>query len=141
MDEDSEHEKARFASMTRHRSLPVLAVAVCATVLAACTSSTPSSNRSTGSTAGAATTAAVPGIGKIKHVIVVMQENRSFDTYFGTYPGADGIPMQNGEPTVCLPNPAGGCNKPFHDTNDVNGGGPHGQDNAAADVDDGKMDG
>ena len=29
-----------------------------------------------------------PGdIHKIKHVIVIMQENRSFDTYFGTYPG------------------------------------------------------
>ena len=37
-----------------------------------------------------------PDIHKIKHVVVIMQENRSFDTYFGTYPGADGIPMQNG---------------------------------------------
>ena len=46
------------------------------------------------------------GIHKIKHVIVIMQENRSFDTYFGTYPGADGIPMQNGVPTVCVPDPA-----------------------------------
>ena len=36
------------------------------------------------------------GIQKIKHIIVVMQENRSFDMYFGTYPGADGIPMQKG---------------------------------------------
>ena len=33
-----------------------------------------------------------PDIHKIKHVVVIMQENRSFDTYFGTYPGADGIP-------------------------------------------------
>src|SRR5262249_17763159 len=31
---------------------------------------------------------------KVKHVIIIMQENRSFDEYFGTYPGADGIPMQ-----------------------------------------------
>ena len=38
---------------------------------------------------------------KIKHILVIMQENRSFDTYFGTYPGVDGIPMQNGQPTVC----------------------------------------
>ena len=30
-------------------------------------------------------------IHKIKHIIMIMQENRSFDTYFGTYPGADGI--------------------------------------------------
>jgi len=31
---------------------------------------------------------------RIKHVVIVMQENRSFDSYFGTYPGADGIPRQ-----------------------------------------------
>ena len=37
-----------------------------------------------------------------------MQENRSFDSYFGTYPGADGIPMSNGVPTVCVPDPASG---------------------------------
>ena len=38
-----------------------------------------------------------PGIHKIKHVIIIMQENRSFDSYFGTYPGVDGIPMQQRE--------------------------------------------
>ena len=78
---------------------------------------------------------------KIKHIVVVMQENRSFDSYFGTYPGADGIPMTNGTPSVCVPDPAGGCQRPFHDTADVNGGGPHGQVNAADDIDGGKMDG
>ncbi len=82
-----------------------------------------------------------PGIHKIKHVIVVMQENRSFDSYFGTYPGATGIPMKNGVPTVCVPNPQGGCTRPYHDTADVNGGGPHGEANAVADVDGGRMDG
>ena len=66
---------------------------------------------------------------KIKHVVVVMQENRSFDSYFGTYPGADGIPMAGATPSVCVPDPAGGCQRPFHDTADVNGGGPHGQVN------------
>src|SRR5947209_17185840 len=43
------------------------------------------------------------GIHKIRHVIVIMQENRSFDSYFGTYPGADGIPMRDGKPIVCVP--------------------------------------
>jgi phospholipase C len=81
------------------------------------------------------------GIHKIKHVIIVMQENRSFDSYFGTYPGADGIPMSDGTPTVCVPNPAGGCSRPYHDVADVNGGGPHGEANAVADVDGGRMDG
>jgi len=28
---------------------------------------------------------------KVKYVFVIYQENRSFDSYFGTYPGADGI--------------------------------------------------
>ncbi|HUY49072.1 MAG TPA: alkaline phosphatase family protein [Streptosporangiaceae bacterium] len=81
------------------------------------------------------------GIHKIKHVIIVMQENRSFDSYFGTYPGADGIPMRHGVPTMCVPVPGGGCNRPYHDTADVNGGGPHGEVNAVADVAGGKMTG
>jgi phospholipase C len=82
-----------------------------------------------------------PGIHKIKHVIIVMQENRSFDSYFGTYPGADGIPMLNGVPAVCVPNPTGGCTVPYHDNADVNGGGPHAEASAIADVDGGRMDG
>ncbi|MGP0031924.1 MAG: alkaline phosphatase family protein [Acidimicrobiales bacterium] len=83
-----------------------------------------------------------PGIHKIKHVIIIEQENRSFDNYFGTYPGADGIPMKHGKPTVCVPNPAtGGCTRPYHDTADVDGGGPHGEVNAVADVNGGKMNG
>ncbi|PZS18544.1 MAG: phospholipase [Pseudonocardiales bacterium] len=82
------------------------------------------------------------GIHKIKHVVVIMQENRSFDTYFGTYPGAAGIPMANGAPSVCLPAaPGRPCVRPFVDHADVNGGGPHGQANATADIDGGKMDG
>src|ERR1700677_2255755 len=28
---------------------------------------------------------------KVKYVFVLFQENRSFDHYFGTYPGADGL--------------------------------------------------
>ena len=63
------------------------------------------------------------GIHKIKHIIVIMQENRSFDHYFGTFPGADGIP--NG---VCLPDPHnGGCQKPYAEHRDSNTDDPHGQ--------------
>jgi phospholipase C len=77
------------------------------------------------------------GIQLIKHVIVIMQENRSFDSYFGTYPGADGIPK-----TACVPDPAhDGCVRPFHDNKDVNHGGPHGALDARADIDGGSMDG
>ncbi len=83
-----------------------------------------------------------PGIHKIKHVIIILQENRSFDSYFGTYPGAVGIPMQNGTPTVCNPDPqTNTCVAPFHDIYDLNGGGPHGLLDSIADTDHGTMDG
>ncbi|MGZ4397594.1 MAG: alkaline phosphatase family protein [Gaiellaceae bacterium] len=82
------------------------------------------------------------GIHKIKHVVMIMQENRSFDSYFGTYPGADGIPMRNGIPTVCAPDPLRHtCVRPFRDSHDVNQGGPHGELSAKADIARGKMDG
>jgi phospholipase C len=82
------------------------------------------------------------GIHKIQHVIVIMQENRSFDSYFGTFPGADGIPMKRGRPSVCLPDPAAGtCFRPFHDRSLINMGGPHHHAAAIDDIDGGKMDG
>jgi phospholipase C len=82
------------------------------------------------------------GIHKIKHVVIIMQENRSFDSYFGTYPGADGIPMKDGVPTVCVPDPTPEhCLRPYHDTSDRNFGGPHARQWAIRDVDHGKMDG
>jgi len=81
-------------------------------------------------------------IHKIRHIVMIVQENRSFDSYFGTYPGADGIPAIDGHFTVCLPDPlTGGCDRPFHDPSLVNGGGPHGEDSVIDDVDGGKMDG
>jgi phospholipase C len=82
------------------------------------------------------------GIHKIKHIIIIMQENRSFDEYFGTFPGADGIPMKDGVPTVCAPNPATDtCDAPYHNPADMNFAGPHGNEYSIMDVDGGKMDG
>ncbi len=82
------------------------------------------------------------GMNKIKHVIFIMQENRSFDSYFGTYPGADGIPMVNGKPAVSVPNPATHtCDVPFHDTDYLDTGGPHSENAGTADVAAGKMSG
>ena len=83
------------------------------------------------------TVAPASGIHKIRHVVIIMQENRSFDSYFGTYPGADGLPAG-----VCEPDPVNSsCVAPFHDSADVNSGGPHGASNATADIDGGLMDG
>ena len=80
----------------------------------------------------------------IQHVIIIFMENRSFDNYFGTFPGANGIP--NG---VCLANNLGdssqGCVAPFHDVHDYAIGGLHDANAAQYDLDDGitqnKMDG
>lgn len=85
---------------------------------------------------------AYDGIHKIKHVVIVMQENRSFDSYFGTFPGADGIKLRDGVPAACVPDPnAGTCVRPYHDVQDVNHGSAHSHPYAVADIDNGKMDG
>jgi phospholipase C len=82
------------------------------------------------------------GIEKIDHIIVIVQENRSFDHYFGTYPGADGIPMKNGKPNVCVPNPYGPrCARPYHSTNLFQDGGPHNRTASTTDINGGRMNG
>ena len=75
----------------------------------------------------------------IEHFIFIVQENHSFDNYFGTFPGANGIPQG-----VALPNFPGGplVEKPFllletrvpHDLSHV-------WTSAALDYDNGAMDG
>jgi phospholipase C len=83
------------------------------------------------------------GLQTLQHIFIIFQENRSFDHYFGTFPGADGIPtLPDGGFAVCVPDPQdGGCIVPFHDTSDVNSGGPHGSGSAIADIHGGLMDG
>jgi phospholipase C len=92
--------------------------------------------------AAASPAPAAQGIHKIKHVVIIMQENRSFDNYFGTYPGADGIPMRHGVPTACVPDPLRHrCVRPFHDPHDVNYGGPHELQAYTKDYANGRMNG
>ncbi len=77
--------------------------------------------------------------GKIRHVIWIIQENHSFDNYFGTFPGANGYP-----PSTCVPTLPGShkCVAPFH----MPKGAPfcdldHSWQVAHAAYDSGKMDG
>jgi phospholipase C len=85
---------------------------------------------------------AATGIHRIRHVVIVMQENRSFDSYFGTYPGADGFPRRDGRIAVCVPDPAHGrCVRPYHSHADSEGGGPHTAGDSRRDIDHGRMDG
>ncbi len=52
------------------------------------------------------------GISAVEHVVVVWQENHTFDNYFGSYPGVDGA-LGKG---ICLPQQTGSsqCISPFH---------------------------
>ena len=73
----------------------------------------------------------------IQHVVTIMQENRSYDEYFGTYPGANGIPAG-----TCVPDPLhGGCALPYHSSELKNNGAIHSALAAETDIDGGKMDG
>ena len=65
------------------RDLLAGGVAVSAGLLGACGDS---------STSHRTTPATMPGsdLGAVEHIVFIMQENRSFDSYFGTYPGANG---------------------------------------------------
>jgi phospholipase C len=81
-----------------------------------------------------------PAAAKIKHVFVLMQENHTFDNYFGTFPGADGVVNDCGVPTNPL-DPASPLVRPFHlnqlRTPDLH----HGEVTSRAAFDNGKMDG
>ena len=73
-----------------------------------------------GSLAASEATRARANATPIEHIVVLMQENHSFDNYFGTYPGTDGIPDG-----ACMPIdpalPGAECVEPFHlGDNDVN---------------------
>jgi phospholipase C len=83
------------------------------------------------------------GFVNIDHLIFVVQENRSFDHYFGTFPEADGIPRRaDGSFVPCLPDPSATvCRRPYHDRNTYDQGGPHSQRASAIDIDAGAMDG
>jgi len=48
----------------------------------------------------------------VKHFVFLMQGGRSFDNYFGTYPGADGLSAGTCQPRD-TGKPADGCVKPF----------------------------
>lgn len=88
----------------------IAAAAALALVPAAAAGSTPPAPART---VGAATVER-PTRTPIKHLVTLMQENHSFDNYFGTYPGADGIPADTCMPVEPADAGAHPCVKPFH---------------------------
>jgi len=83
------------------------------------------------------------GIQNLDHLVFVVMENRSFDHYFGTYPGVDGIPTRpDGTFAVCNPDPEVGlCQRPYHTTSFVNAGAAHNEAASDTAVNGGKMNG
>ncbi len=59
-------------------------------------------------------------LGAIEHVVILMQENRSFDHYFGTYPGVRGFDDHRGGPGVFKQASREGPVLPFHLDNATN---------------------
>ncbi len=59
------------------------------------------------------------GLDAVEHIVVLMQENRSFDHYFGSLRGVRGfgdahpLELPGGGPVFAQPNPAGGAVLPF----------------------------
>lgn len=130
------------------RTLPA-GVAVLAVTLAACTAGStprpqptqpaPPPPLAVRQVAHPLSEAAVDGITKIRHVVIIEQENHSFDNYFGTYPGATGLGPRRQWP--CLPAPTGPCVRPHHVRMDSTAGGPHNERAARIDSHHGRMDG
>jgi phospholipase C len=84
------------------------------------------------------------GLEKIEHIVMIMQENRTFDHYFGMFPGAEGFPLdENGDVAICIPNPyePGTCVRPTHDPRERQIGGPHNFRSHVTSVNGGAMDG
>jgi phospholipase C len=140
------------------KRLVALTALVLLLVAASCSDEPSSSPRagsssSSGATATGESTSATGGTGSsltkleaaqehIRHLIFIVQENRSFDHYFGTFPGAEGIPMRHGKPTVCADDPiTGRCMPPYHTRSQLQEGGPHAQRHSVVDVAGGRMDG
>jgi len=130
--------------MRRGRTIvAAAAVVLAAAVAAGCTAASGGVQTSPTDTTATAVAAAPPG-DKLDHLIFIVQENRSFDHYFGTYPGADGIPTKpDGSFAVCVPDPwqGGTCVPPYVGHKINFDGGPHDEPAAIKDVDGGKMDG
>ena len=132
----------------RRATRPVLAAVALLAIAGLAAAASPAAGRN------AATGDAAPGAARgksqpipwtttpIEHLVVLMQENHSFDNYFGTYPGADGIPDGACMPIDPAAGNAGTCVRPFHlGDNEVLMDDPsHSTTTARAQYNDGKLD-
>ncbi|MFF0474573.1 alkaline phosphatase family protein [Streptomyces sp. NPDC004284] len=71
-----------------------------------------SASAGTGTDPGGGTAAEHRATTPVQHFIYVMQGPRTFDNYFGTYPGADGVPAGACQPRT-VHGPASDCVRPY----------------------------
>jgi len=83
----------------------VLVVSICLSLMLVCSAPAQESDSGAARPTATASAPAVPGdMTVIQHIVFIMKENRSFDNYFGTYPGANGAttaPISTGQ-TITL---------------------------------------
>ena len=83
------------------------------------------------------------GLRKLDHLIFIVQENRSFDHYFGTYPGADGFTIDRRRAGELHPRSRSSGTPPARTTRRAQEfkGGPHNQKASVRSIDGGSMQG
>ena len=129
-------------SVRSSRFVAFASLVVAVAVLAACTGRREATSDL--SPGGTVANTGPQGMEKLEHLIFIVQENRSFDHYFGTYPGADGIPTNpDGSFAPCVPDTFQGgiCVPPYLTRSIDQDGGPHDHEASVTDVNGGAMDG
>jgi phospholipase C len=129
--------------MTKGSVIRKVALVAALGALAACSSTAGAADPTPSAAPPATPAATVTGVKKIKHVVVLMQENRSYDSYFGKLHD-EGQPASSAEPSTGNPDPVtiGQTITPFHTTQqctvaDLN----HSWNGTHAEWDNGQMDG
>ena len=101
-----------MTSRSRLRSTTKIAATASAAGLALLLGTAPAASALSMPAATAAAAVPHPATTPIKHFVFLMQGGRTFDNYFGTYPGADGLGTGTCQP-LAVGDPAGQCVKPF----------------------------
>src|SRR5882724_679532 len=99
-----------MTSRSRLRSTTKMAATASAAVLALLLGTAPAASAL--STPAVAAAVPHPATTPIKHFVFLMQGGRTFDNYFGTYPGADGFPAGTCQ-TLGTTTQSAACVKPY----------------------------
>jgi phospholipase C len=120
---------------------PLLSIAIATALLAGCSTPGPSGVAGVGLSSLPAQAQRAASKRKIQHVIIMVQENRTFDDFFATFPGADGAKTGIGKCAVSPKCPKGTTVIRLKAVKLDNYDLPHNRGDYLAEYDNGKMDG